>query len=353
MKTSSDKNIFQHSLVYIVLISFFAPPCATYAQLSPTPIEITDDVHAGRLVGPTEVELISLSMDKESPVVSDSEKNEALTKDIMDSITQEKSNAVSDKTSIEQVVERIVIRLDDVETQQLVKEPHAKRQVLSNSKPVVKDEKSAFGAAAKASTDNDAPQVQVAASGEPASTMTKPVVTSGDKKVTTPSPPQSKSDSTSTVQGWGAPGSANSITIRLPERIPAECVVNAASRYQVPEMALLAIMKQESGGRTGIVATNTNGSKDYGPAQFNDQSWGAYMSKKYGITLDMITNNMCQALMAQAYAVRSLWNSCIVKGNTSIWCAIANYHSSTPKYQQIYISNVWKRYQNMVAQGQF
>jgi soluble lytic murein transglycosylase-like protein len=148
-------------------------------------------------------------------------------------------------------------------------------------------------------------------------------------------------------------GSSANITIKLPERIPSECVVNAAARYQVPEMALLAILKQESGGRTGIVSPNTNGSKDYGPAQFNDRSWGGYMQRKYGITLADLTNNMCQAIMAQAYAVRSIWNDCITKGNSSIWCAIANYHSPTPKYQDIYVRQVWKRYSEMVAMGAF
>ena len=77
------------------------------------------------------------------------------------------------------------------------------------------------------------------------------------------------------------------------------------------------------------------------------------MASKYGITLHDLTYNMCQALMAQAYAVRSLWNTCISKGNPSIWCAIATYHSPTLKYQEIYVRNVWARYQNMVAKGQF
>ena len=150
-----------------------------------------------------------------------------------------------------------------------------------------------------------------------------------------------------------SPG-ARSLVIKLPERIPAQCVNNAARRYQVPEMALLAILKQESGGRTGVVANNKNGSKDYGPAQFNDRSWGRYMQKKYGISLNRLTNDMCQAIMAQAYALRSEWNRCITKKkDPSIWCAIALYHSPTKKYQEIYVRNVWKRYQEMVAKGKF
>lgn len=143
------------------------------------------------------------------------------------------------------------------------------------------------------------------------------------------------------------------IVIKLPERIPANCVAVAAQRYQVPEMALLAILKQESGGRTGVIAQNKNGSKDYGPAQFNDRSWGRYMQKNYGISLETLTNNMCQAIIAQAYALRYEWNRCIKKGNASIWCAIAFYHSPTKKYQDIYVKNVWKKYKDIMARGAF
>lgn len=143
------------------------------------------------------------------------------------------------------------------------------------------------------------------------------------------------------------------VSVQLPDRIPAHCVANAAKRYQVPEMALLAILKQESGGRTGVVAKNKNGSKDYGPAQFNDRSWGKYMREKYGISLDTLTNNMCQAIMAQAYALRYEWNRCIQKGNNSIWCGIAHYHSPTKKFQDIYVKNVWEKYKSIVARGKF
>lgn len=157
----------------------------------------------------------------------------------------------------------------------------------------------------------------------------------------------------STAKANTSINAAPGITIVLPSRIPAQCVSNAAKRYNVPEMALLAILKQESGGRTGVIGKNSNGSKDYGPAQFNDRSWGKYMSEKYGISLSMLNNNMCQAIMAQAYALRYEWNRCIKKGNASIWCAIAHYHSPTKKYQDRYVQGVWEKYKNMVARGKF
>ena len=146
---------------------------------------------------------------------------------------------------------------------------------------------------------------------------------------------------------------APSTYITLPERIPAACVKNAATQYRVPEMALLAILKQESGGRTGVVGNNKNGSKDYGPAQFNDRSWGKYMREKYGITLSDLNNDMCQAITAQAYALRSEWNRCIRKGQNDIWCAVALYHSPTKKFQDRYVKGVWAHYEKMVKTGKF
>lgn len=146
---------------------------------------------------------------------------------------------------------------------------------------------------------------------------------------------------------------ASAAAILIPSRIPVRCVQDAAKTYRVPEMALLSILKQESGGRTGIVGNNKNGSKDYGPAQFNDRSWGKYMREKYGITLTQLNNDMCQAISAQAYALRSEWNRCIKKGDKSIWCAVALYHSPTKKYQDRYVKGVWAHYEKMLKTGEF
>lgn len=154
----------------------------------------------------------------------------------------------------------------------------------------------------------------------------------------------------------GAPSApVNSLkNIELPKRIPANCLDNAANRYKVPAMALLAILKTESGGRTGIVATNKNGSKDIGPAQLNTNSWAKYMVEKHNIPISSLRDNMCQALMAQAYALRWEWNTCITKRKkTDIWCAIAYYHSPTPKFQRIYVEKVWKHYNEIIRKGKF
>src|SRR3546814_745161 len=97
--------------------------------------------------------------------------------------------------------------------------------------------------------------------------------------------------------------------IVLPERIPANCLNNAAQRYKVPSIALLAIMKQESNGRVGVIGKNKNGSRDIGPAQLNTSSWAKYMVEKHNIPISELRDNMCQALMAQAYALRYEWKT--------------------------------------------
>jgi soluble lytic murein transglycosylase-like protein len=142
-------------------------------------------------------------------------------------------------------------------------------------------------------------------------------------------------------------------TVRLPEHIPTQCVVNAAQRYDVPEMALLAILKQESGGKLGKIGNNSDGSRDFGPAQINDKTWGAHLEKNYGITLNDVLHNPCQAIMVEAYILRIAWNTCAKRNNTDIWCAIATYHSSNPYHQRIYVSSVWEHYKRMIDRGEF
>jgi len=147
--------------------------------------------------------------------------------------------------------------------------------------------------------------------------------------------------------------SAQTRAVDLPPHIPSGCVAEAAQRYVLPQVVLLSIMKVESGGKVGVVGKNTNGTKDYGPAQLNSNSWAKVMTQKFGISVDEMTNNMCQALMSQAYAIRSEWNGCIQSGNPDVWCAVARYHSPTKKYQAIYVNKVWIASQNMVRDGRF
>jgi len=139
------------------------------------------------------------------------------------------------------------------------------------------------------------------------------------------------------------------ISVDLPPRIPAACVVSAAQDYQIPEMAILAILKVESGGRTGVTNKNTNGSIDYGPAQLNSNSWARYFKNKYGISVDAMTNDMCQAIRAQGYVIRSEMNAC--RGD--LWCGIGRYHSPVRAHQVKYIGMVYAQYEKMQRTGKF
>ncbi|WP_342051308.1 MULTISPECIES: lytic transglycosylase domain-containing protein [unclassified Cupriavidus] len=141
--------------------------------------------------------------------------------------------------------------------------------------------------------------------------------------------------------------------IQLPSHIPAQCVSDAATRYDVPAVALLAIMKVESGGRIGALGQNTDGSEDWGPAQVNSRSWGRIMVERFGIPKSELMTNMCQALMVQGYALRSEWDWCRRAGRADIWCAIGKYHSPTRKYQDIYVRKVWGAYQSILLRGVF
>jgi hypothetical protein len=160
-----------------------------------------------------------------------------------------------------------------------------------------------------------------------------------------------------------------SFRITVPDRIPMECLKGAADRYKLRSVVMLAILKIESNGRTGVVGHNKDKarSRDYGPAQLNDQSWGKYMVEKYHIPMKELTNNMCQALMAMGYALRSEMNRCIRGGFSdadAVWCSVALYHhggalpvsGANPRIrelQNIYVRKAWAAYEKMVRTGRF
>lgn len=138
-------------------------------------------------------------------------------------------------------------------------------------------------------------------------------------------------------------------TVELPAHISAKCVNVSAKDYELNPLILLSVLKQESGGRTGIVSPNTNGTYDLGPAQFNTSSWAAVFQNKFSISRDALINNMCQAIRAMAYAVRTE----IDKAGGDIWKGIGNYHSRTPVHHQKYVKAVYAQYQRIIAKGKF
>lgn len=82
-----------------------------------------------------------------------------------------------------------------------------------------------------------------------------------------------------------------------------QCVAQASSRYQVPELLLHSILMKEN-GRTGKCSKNKNGTYDCGLAQINT-TWLPHFAK-YGVTQEMLYGNACTNIQAAAYILR--WN---------------------------------------------
>lgn len=82
-----------------------------------------------------------------------------------------------------------------------------------------------------------------------------------------------------------------------------QCVAQASSRYDVPELLLHSILMKEN-GRTGKCSRNKNGSYDCGLAQINT-SWLPHF-KKYGISPEILYGTTCMNIQAAGYILR--WN---------------------------------------------
>lgn len=148
-----------------------------------------------------------------------------------------------------------------------------------------------------------------------------------------------------------APASSGSgqYEVVVPDRIPAHCIEDSGNTYDINPLVLLSVLKVESNGRTGIVSTNTDGSADLGPSQFNTRSWAKVLIQKYNIPREALIHDMCQATRALGFALRTEINA----AGGSLWEGIGNYHSHTPKYHNKYIGQVYAAYRQMTTKGKF
>lgn len=107
------------------------------------------------------------------------------------------------------------------------------------------------------------------------------------------------------------------------------CSISAAVKYEIPANILLAVAEKE-GGKPGQWVRNTNGTHDVGPMQFNT----LYLSDlaRYGITADDVAAAGCYSFDLAAWRLRMH----IRNDAGDIWTKAANYHSRTPKYNEIY-----------------
>ncbi len=142
------------------------------------------------------------------------------------------------------------------------------------------------------------------------------------------------------------------VMMSVPARIPVDCVNSASADYNVPQLVLLAVLKQESNARPAV-SRNRNGSYDLGPAQFNTDSWVPYFAKRYGIKPESLINNMCQAIRAMAYAIRTEANTKTCRGEV-LWCGVGRYHAPyDSSARREYVIRVSEKLNHMIRTGRF
>jgi len=114
------------------------------------------------------------------------------------------------------------------------------------------------------------------------------------------------------------------------------CSIMAAAKYEVPANIILAIAEKE-GGKPGTWAKNTNGTYDVGSMQFNT----LYLKdlKQYGITAQDVAKPGCYSFDLAAWRLRGH----LRHDTKDLWTRAANYHSRTPKYNQIYRADLIKK----------
>lgn len=114
---------------------------------------------------------------------------------------------------------------------------------------------------------------------------------------------------------------------RLSERI--SCSIGAAVKYEIPANIMLAIAEKE-GGKPGQVVRNSNGTVDIGVMQVNT----VYLKElqRYGIDAVDVAAPGCYPYELAAWRIRNH----IKNDPGDIWTRASNYHSRTPKYNQIY-----------------
>lgn len=114
---------------------------------------------------------------------------------------------------------------------------------------------------------------------------------------------------------------------QLQERVV--CSISAAVKYEVPANIVLAVAEKES-GKPGQWVKNSNGTHDVGPMQFNTSYLGDLA--RYGITANDVAAAGCYSFDLAAWRIRQH----IRNDKGDLWTKAANYHSRTPKYNQVY-----------------
>lgn len=114
------------------------------------------------------------------------------------------------------------------------------------------------------------------------------------------------------------------------------CSIIAAVKYDQPANIILAVASQEN-GNAGQWIKNTNGTADVGSMQFNT----SYLRElgKFGITAADVDKPGCYPYELAAWRIRSH----VMNDSGDLWTRVANYHSRTPKHNQVYRQQIKQR----------
>lgn len=104
------------------------------------------------------------------------------------------------------------------------------------------------------------------------------------------------------------------------------CIMRSAEALGVPPLAIIGILSVER-GQVGRGTPDPNGTTDYGPMQINS-IWFRTLWSRFRLTPRTIENNGCVNIWSGAWILRHEWRANGPK--SSVWNAIANYHSRTP-----------------------
>lgn len=108
-----------------------------------------------------------------------------------------------------------------------------------------------------------------------------------------------------------------------------QCVVRVAQQKNLPANVLLAIASLEN-GKPGMFNRNKNGSYDLGKMQVN--TIHLPQLGKYGIRADHLLAPGCYSIELAGWMLAKH----LAESDGDFWTRAANYHSKTPKYNQIY-----------------
>lgn len=128
------------------------------------------------------------------------------------------------------------------------------------------------------------------------------------------------------------------MTLDLPPLINERvvCSLSAAAKYEIPANVLLAVAEKEN-GRPGQWVRNSNGSHDVGQLQFNTKY--LHSLARYGITPSDVAAAGCYPYDLAAWRLRQH----ITKDAGDLWTRSANYHSRSPRFNEIYRADLMRR----------